>query len=533
MQCVGDNIDKYIAVGRLKIADELYQFIQNEALAEVADSGDFWRGFEALLVEFTPQNDKLLKVRDELQQQLNAFHKQNPRADFDHYKRFLLDIGYLQAPSKVEKISPQNVDEEIAQLAGPQLVVPINNARYAINAVNARWGSLYDALYGSDAINDELGAEKNGTYHPLRGEKVINEGRALLDHIAPLKQGSHQISNGYKVVANTLIVSFINGETSELIHNDILIGYTGSQAKPTSLLLKHHGLHVELLFDEQHPIGKQDYAGIKDIMLEAALTTIMDCEDSVAAVDAQDKTVVYRNWLGLTLGTLEAKISKNGSEITRSMARDKSFVGLDGHPFTLCARSKMFIRNVGHLMKSNAILLDDEAIYEGLMDAVMTSLIAKHDIHNRGRFKNARHGSIYIVKPKMHGADEVAFSTALFGRVERLLGLAPNTIKIGIMDEERRTSLNLQACINAAKERVVFINTGFLDRTGDEIHSAMLAGPFETKAKLKQRKWIVAYERSNVQTGLNSGFANKAQIGKGMWPIKISSTSTSVERISF
>ncbi len=425
----------------------------------------------------------------------------------------------MKTAPKAEAIKTVNVDPEIATMAGPQLVVPINNARYALNAVNSRWGSLYDALYGTDVISNDGGAEAGKTYNPVRGSKVIQKARDYLDTILPLNVGSHSGSTQYSLCDDVLRVTLASGEQSQLAEPEQLIGFTGSKLNPDSILICHNGLHAELQFDNEHPIGKTDPSGLKDVLLESALTTIMDCEDSVAAVDAEDKTLVYQNWLGLMQGSLSVDVSKGEQSFTRKMNNNRTYRSLKNEKVTLSGRSLMFVRNVGHLMTNDAILFNGEEIPEGIMDAMITCLVAKHDILGNSPFKNSQHGSIYIVKPKMHGADEVAFTNTLFGRVEQVLNLPKNTIKMGIMDEERRTSLNLAACIHAANERVVFINTGFLDRTGDEIHTSMLKGCFAPKAELKARPWIAAYELANVATGLNFGLSGRAQIGKGMWPI--------------
>lgn len=510
----------YKVLGRLKVDSLLHEFIEKEALPNSGvESQSFWSGFEKLLVDLTPINKALLAKRDSLQARLDEFNQNSPNASFEEYKAFLIEIGYLQAEQTAATIETQNVDPEIATMAGPQLVVPINNARYALNAVNARWGSLYDALYGTDAISEDNGAEKGKSYNPVRGEKVVQRARQLLDQVAPLTQGSHAQSVAYKIAGGAVVITLQSGEETALANAEQFVGYTGNAEAPESIVLCHNGLHLDVQFDKQDPIGQNDTAGIKDIALESALTTIMDCEDSVAAVDAEDKTLVYKNWLGLMLGNLSLTMNKNGASITRSMESDRVYTGPNGGEVTLSGRSLMFVRNVGHLMQNDAILLDDEPIFEGLMDGVITSLIGKHDLLGNGKYKNSKHDSIYIVKPKMHGPEEVAFTDQIFSRVETLLGLEKNTLKVGIMDEERRTSINLSACIAAAKERVVFINTGFLDRTGDEIHTSMLKGPFAMKAELKQRKWIDAYEKANVGIGLDCGLSGKAQIGKGMWPI--------------
>ena len=512
----------YIQKGALKIAPVLHQFLIQEALpgTEVTQA-DFWTGFEKVVAEFTPINKALLAKRDELQLKIDNFHLHNKGASFEQYKTFLQEIDYLLPTPAQSKISTENVDDEIAHIAGPQLVVPINNARYALNAVNARWGSLYDALYGTDAIGDENGQEKQGQYNPKRGQAVIKRARALLDEAAPLANGSHADSTNYTVENGELVVTLNNDSKQSLAKPSQFVGFTPSKSAGQfeAILLKHNHLHIEIQFDDKHPIGSADPASIKDLLIESAITTIMDCEDSVAAVDAEDKTLVYKNWLGLMQGSLQFDMQKGGKSITRTMNPDRQYTAANNTRFSLPGRSLMFVRNVGHLMTNDAILFNDEPIFEGIMDGLITSLIAKHDLLNNSSFSNSKTGSVYIVKPKMHGPEEVAFTDALFAAIEPVIGVAKNTLKVGIMDEERRTSVNLAACIAAAKERVVFINTGFLDRTGDEIHTSMLKGPFAAKAELKARPWIHAYEKANVITGLKAGLSGKAQIGKGMWPI--------------
>lgn len=508
----------FIQSGRLTIHPSLYRFVNEDVIPGTGVEKDkFWQGFELLLGELTPINKALLAKRDAIQTQLDNYAKANPgQPDPEHYKSFLTDIGYIEPRPQPFNVSTQNVDAELATMAGPQLVVPINNARYALNAANARWGSLYDALYGTDVL-PPLADLKPG-YDPARGKQVIEYARNWLDETFPLTQGSHADAQAYDIVNKQLQVTLLSGEQVGLQTASLFRGYQGKPGNPESILLCHNGLHVEIQFDDEHPIGKDDPANIKDIVVEAALSTIMDCEDSVTAVDAEDKVLVYQNWLGLMQGTLKQELNKDGKTILRKMRPDREYVGADGQTFSLPGRSLMFIRNVGHLMTIDAIQLDGEDIPEGIMDGVITSLIAKHDLLNNSKFCNSREGSVYIVKPKMHGSEEVAFADTLFGRIEDLIGLERNTLKIGIMDEERRTSVNLAACIHAAKDRVVFINTGFLDRTGDEIHSSMLQGTFAPKATLKTMPWIQAYERANVVTGLRSGLRGKAQIGKGMWP---------------
>nr|WP_297349787.1 malate synthase G [uncultured Glaciecola sp.] len=512
--------ERYVTKGKLSISSDLLDFIESSALPNSQTKPTaFWQGFEQILENLIPLNKALLNEREAFQQQINSFHQSEPKASPSEYKSFLSTIGYLQAAPEPSPIATQHVDAEIATMAGPQLVVPINNARYAINAVNARWGSLYDALYGTDVISDNDGAEATGQYNPIRGNKVILKAREYLDTILPLATGSHVGSKKYQLNDTCLVVTLADGTTTILQEPSQLIGLQGTIENPHAILVCHNGLHAEIQFDDTHPIGRTDPATIKDILLESALTTIMDCEDSVAAVDAEDKTLVYQNWLGLMQGSLQIQLHKGDQTFTRSMNPDREYRSLKNESITLSGRSLMFIRNVGHLMTNSAILFEGEEIPEGIMDAMITSLIAKHDLLNNSSFKNAKENSIYIVKPKMHGPDEVAFTNRLFTNVEQVLDLPKNTIKIGIMDEERRTSLNLAACIQAANDRVVFINTGFLDRTGDEIHTSMLKGPFAPKAEIKTRPWLNAYELANVATGLSFGLSGRAQIGKGMWPI--------------
>jgi len=505
---------------RLHVAPALAQFIEAQALPGTdIDASVFWAGFDALVHDLAPENRRLLAERDRLQAQLDQWHRAHPGPIRDQaaYQAFLREIGYLVPEPDVVRVNTQNVDVEITQQAGPQLVVPVMNARYALNAANARWGSLYDALYGTDAIAEDGGAQRTDGYNPVRGERVIAFARAFLDHSLPLAQGSHRDATRYAVADGRLVVTLEGGTQTTLADASLLQGWRGEPASPEALVFLHHGLHIEIQFDAQHPIGAQDKAHVKDVVLESALTTIMDCEDSVAAVDAEDKVLAYRNWLGLMQGTLTESVHKNGKTFTRTLNPDRPFTALDGSARSLHGRALLFVRNVGHLMTNPAILIDDgkHEIPEGILDAVMTSLIAIHDIeHRRG---NSRTGSVYIVKPKMHGPAEVAFASALFARTEALLGLSANTLKMGIMDEERRTSANLKACIAQAAERVVFINTGFLDRTGDEMHTAMHAGPMIRKGDMKRSAWIDAYERNNVQVGLACGLRGRAQIGKGMW----------------
>jgi malate synthase len=510
----------YVKAGTLQVATELYEFINSEVIpGSEVDQEQFWSGLGSLVKDLAPRNKELLKVRDEIQSKLNAWHRENSESfDFEKYKAFLAEIGYLEPEADDYKVSTEAVDEEVALQAGPQLVVPVNNARYAINAANARWGSLYDALYGTDAISEEDGAERGLGYNAVRGNKVIAYGRDFLDKAAPLAEGSHKDAEKYEIVDGKLTVLLADGKTAGLKEEEKLAGYKGEPAEPSAVLLKNNRLHFEIQIDPNHSIGKTDKAGVKDILLEAALTTIMDCEDSVAAVDAEDKVVVYRNWLGLQKGDLSANFNKSGRSMTRTMNPDREYQSPNGEKFSLNGRSVMFVRNVGHLMTSNMIL-DEEGneVPEGILDTVFTGLIGKHSVIGNTKFQNSSKGSIYIVKPKMHGSKEVAFANELFDRVEDLVGLERNTLKIGVMDEERRTSLNLKACIREVKDRVVFINTGFLDRTGDEMHTSMEAGPMIRKNDMKSSVWLQGYEKSNVATGLDVGFQGRAQIGKGMW----------------
>ncbi|ERN52965.1 malate synthase G [Alkalihalophilus marmarensis] len=510
---------KYLKVGNLQVAPVLYEFINKEALPQSGvNEQEFWSGLETLITEFAPGNKQLLEDREDLQQKIDNWHKENKETfDFNQYKTFLQEIGYLEPKVEEFKITTENVDNEIALQAGPQLVVPVNNARYALNAANARWGSLYDALYGTDVISEDNGQEKGKAYNPVRGEKVIAMAKEFLDETAPLSNGSHKDAEKYTVEGGTLVVHS-NGVTSELKESSQFLGYQGTTEDPSTLLLKNNGLHFEIQIDREHPIGKTDRAGVKDVVMEAAITTIMDCEDSVAAVDAKDKVGVYANWLGLMKGDLEETFTKGGQCVTRTLQEDRNYTTATGDTLTLSGRSLMFVRNVGHLMTNNAILdQNGNEVPEGILDCMVTSLIAKHDLLNNSKVQNSTKGSIYIVKPKMHGSKEVAFSNQLFNRVEDLLGLERHTIKIGVMDEERRTSLNLKACIKEVKDRVVFINTGFLDRTGDEMHTSMEAGVMIRKNDMKASTWLQSYEKSNVNTGLDCGLPGRAQIGKGMW----------------
>jgi malate synthase len=508
----------------LQVATELYRFIEDKVLPGTGvDSATFWKGFDAIVSDLAPKNAALLAERDRLQSELDTWHKANPGPirDMAGYRAFLEQIGYLVAPPAGAKATTTNVDAELALQAGPQLVVPILNARYSLNAANARWGSLYDALYGTDVIPETGGAEKGKGYNPARGAKVIAFARKFLDESAPLANGSHQDATGYKVEDGKLAVALRGGTSTGLADPAQFIGYQGAADAPSSVLLRHNGIHIDILVDRATPIGKTDAAGVSDVVVESALSTILDLEDSVAVVDAQDKVLAYSNWLGILQGTLTEQVTKGGKSFTRGLNPDRRYKAPNGNgEVTLHGRSLLFVRNVGHLMTNPAILWDDgKEIPEGIMDAVITTTIAVHDLkgHGANGLRNSRTGSVYIVKPKMHGPKEVAFASELFGRIEALLGLPANTVKLGIMDEERRTSVNLKACIAAAASRVAFINTGFLDRTGDEMHTAMHAGPMFRKGDMKSSAWIQAYEKNNVLVGLSCGLRGRAQIGKGMW----------------
>ena len=511
---------QYVTIGNLQVASILQDFINGEALPGTRVTADqFWNGLELLIKDLSPENKALLARRDELQSRINEWHLQNKDSfQFDNYKAFLQKINYLEQDVEDFEIATQNVDDEIAIQGGPQLVVPVDNARYAINAANARWGSLYDALYGTDAISEENGADRSSAYNPLRGKLVINFAKDFLDQTIPLKNGSHKEAVAYQIVDNGLYVLLANGETTNLKDQEKVIGYQGEAQNPSAILFKNNRLHFEIVIDREHPIGKTDKAGVKDVLMEAATTTIMDFEDSIAAVDAEDKVGVYRNWLGLIKGDLAATFQKGNKTMTRVMNSDRTYTSLTGDTITLSGRSLMFCRNVGHLMTSNAVLdQNGEEVPEGILDAAISSLISTHELIGNSKHVNSKKGSIYIVKPKMHGSEEVAFANKLFERVEDMLQLERNTIKIGVMDEERRTSLNLKNCIYEVKDRIVFINTGFLDRTGDEMHTSMEAGPMIRKGDMKSATWLGSYEKSNVNVGLNCGLQGHAQIGKGMW----------------
>ncbi|MDN3434680.1 malate synthase G [Pseudoalteromonas sp. APC 3356] len=503
----------------LSVDKQLAEFVKKQLLPGThLDEHQFWKSFANIVQTLTPLNKSLLAKREQLQKQIDDYHLANKNADQAQYQAFLKDIGYLVDEPENFSIETQNVEPEIALTAGPQLVVPVSNARFALNAANARWGSLYDALYGTDVLSEDDGAEKGSQYNPVRGFKVMAYARQFLDKALPLENGSHIESTNYSIVDGALAITLRDSSHTTLKNPEQLIGYQGEAQNPSVILLKNNGLHIELQIDHHHPIGQADKAGLKDVVLEAALTTIMDCEDSVAAVDAEDKVQVYKNWLGLMQGNLVETFRKGDKMVDRTLQADRQYTGLDGQKLTLKGRSMMFVRNVGHLMTNPAITdVSGNDVFEGIMDAMFTATAALHDLNTKNTIKNSTAQSINIVKPKMHGPDEVAFANTLFGMVEEALSLPKNTLKMGIMDEERRTSANLKACIHAAKERVVFINTGFLDRTGDEIHTSMQAGVVLPKAAIKAQPWISAYEDRNVDIGLACGLSHKAQIGKGMW----------------
>ncbi len=509
-----------VRVGQSQIAAELHAFVKNEVLPGLDIENDtFWQGFDALLHDLAPVNRDLLARREALQADIDTWHKarRGEPINVDAYRAFLAKIGYLVPEGPDFSIDTSHIDEEIAHIAGPQLVVPVTNARYALNAANARWGSLYDALYGTDAIPENSSAARGGGYNPARGERVIAWTRAFLDETVPLAAGSHSDALAYRVRDGVLVIDLPSGESS-LAEPGLFVGYRGESTAPEAVLLRHNGLHIEIAIDRSHPVGRNDKAGVSDVLLESAVTTIMDCEDSIAAVDAGDKVLAYRNWLGLIKGDLAVRFDKDGSAVERHLNPDRHYTGANGGEIVLPGRSLMLCRNVGHLMTNPAVLdSEGQETPEGILDAAITCLIALHDLKGDTARGNSRAGSIYIVKPKMHGPEEVAFADTLFDRVEDLLDLERHRIKIGIMDEERRTTVNLKECIRAARHRVAFINTGFLDRTGDEIHTSMEAGPMIRKADMKNAPWLRAYEDWNVDVGIACGLRGRAQIGKGMW----------------
>ena len=518
--------DDWITVGNLNVEPTFYEFVEEELLPAIdSDAGDFWAGIEKIIDDLTPLNRKLLRKRDELQRQIDQWHHERPseQRECEDYISFLKKIGYLQEEGAPFEISTKDVDPEITSVAGPQLVVPLSNARFALNAANARWSSLYDALYGSDVIAESDGLHRGNTYNPKRGDAVIGFAAQFLDRALPLKNASHSEVTGYRVETvwrkAECIATLNDGSEARLQNSWQFIAYSGREAKH-SLLFRNNRLHIEIQIDPDHPVGRDAAANVSDIVLEAAVTTIQDCEDSVAAVDAGDKVSVYRNWLELMQGTLQASFSKDGKLQHRKLNPDRNFIGRDGSVVTLPGRSLMLVRNVGHLMTTNAIIdKNGDEIFEGILDAIITTACALCDIRHDNSLRNSREGSIYIVKPKMHGPQEVQFTVALLARVEDMFGLEPNTIKVGVMDEERRTTINLKECIRVVRKRLVFINTGFLDRTGDEIHTSMHAGPMLPKERIKQQPWLDAYEDWNVDTGIRCGLPGRAQIGKGMWPM--------------
>ena len=505
--------------GDLQVSEELDKLISEKVCVNIdVEPEQFWNSFNEVVKEFTPRNKALLAEREELQTKIDNWHKENKEFDKETYKSFLKEIGYWVDTSEDFEIETTNVDAEISTIAGAQLVVPVMNARFALNAANARWGSLYDALYGTDMISEDDGAERGGAYNPVRGEKVIEFSKNFMNDNFPLSNGTYQEIAAFQIADGNLEITLKDQTKVTLADNDKFVGYSGDVDNPSGILMKNNNLHIEVQIDREDSVGKDDLAGIKDILVESAVTTIQDCEDSVAAVDGEDKATVYSNWLGLMQGNLEETFDKGGKAMTRKLNPDRDYSNPEGVGFTLPGRSTMLVRNVGHLMTTPAILdVEGNEIFEGIMDAMFTITIAKHDLLSNGTFKNSRTGSIYIVKPKMHGPKEVQLTCDLFAAVEKAVGLAPLTAKIGIMDEERRTTINLKECIKVAKDRVIFINTGFLDRTGDEIHTSMEAGPMIRKAQMKQEPWILAYEDWNVDKGLQTGFKGKAQIGKGMW----------------